>query len=54
MSRRLTKQACVELRDQLSDLGYGQAEGETPELFARRLYPIPEVVPVRWTAQGVG
>ena len=42
MSRRLTKQACVELRDQLSDLGYGQAEGETPELFARRLYPIPE------------
>ena len=42
MSRRLTKQDCVGLRTQLSDLGYGQAEGETPDLFARRLYPIPE------------
>ena len=42
MSRRLTKQACAELRTELRDLGYGQAEGETPDLFGRRLYPIPE------------
>ena len=42
MSRRLTKQACAELRTELRDLGYGQAEGETPELFGRRLYPVPE------------
>ena len=42
MSRRLTKQACAALRTDLRDLGYGQAEGETPDLFALRLYPIPE------------
>ena len=42
MSRRLTKQHCAALRNELSNLGYGQAEGETPDLFARRLYPIPE------------
>ena len=42
MSRRLTKQACAELRTELRDLGYGQAEGETPELFGPRLYPVPE------------
>lgn len=42
MSRRLTKQACAELRTELRDLGYGQAEGETPELFGRRLYPVSE------------
>ena len=42
MSRRLTKQACAELRADLRDLGYGQAEGETPDLFGRRLYPVPE------------
>ena len=42
MSRGLSKQKCAELRVQLSDLGYGQAEGETGDLFARRLYPIPE------------
>ena len=42
MSRRLTKQACAELRTELRDLGYGQAEGETPEIFGRRLYPVPE------------
>ena len=28
MSRRLTKQACAELRTELRDLGYGQAEGD--------------------------
>lgn len=42
MSQRLTKQACAELRTDLRDLGYGQAEGETPHLFGRRLYPVPE------------
>ncbi len=42
MSRRLTKQHCAALRNELSNLGYGQAEGETADLFARRLYPIPE------------
>lgn len=42
MSRYLTKQACAELRADLRDLGYGQAEKEPPELFARRLYPVPE------------
>ena len=42
MSRRLTKQHCAALRNELSNLGYGQAEGETPDLFARRLYPISE------------
>lgn len=42
MSWRLTKQACAELRTELRDLGYGQAEGETPDLFGRRLYPVPE------------
>ena len=41
-SRRLTKQDCAALRAQLTDLGYGQAEAETPELFARRLYPVSE------------
>ena len=42
MRRRLTKQDCVELRAQISDLGYGQAEAESRNLFARRLHPIPE------------
>ena len=42
MSRKLTKQACAELRTELRDLGYGQAEGQTPELVGRRLYPVPE------------
>ena len=42
MSRRLTKQACAELRTELRDLGYGQAEGEASDLFRRRLYPVPE------------
>ena len=41
-SRRLTKGDCVDLRRQLRDLGYGQAEGESPGLFARRLYPVTE------------
>ncbi|MCY4511668.1 MAG: hypothetical protein OXG35_32590 [Acidobacteria bacterium] len=41
-STRLTKQECVALRAELVDLGYGQAESETRELFARRLYPVPE------------
>jgi len=39
---RLTKQNCAALREQLKDLGYGQAEGETRELFACRLYPVAE------------
>lgn len=42
MTRKLTKQACEALRTDLRDLGYGQAEVETPELFARRLYPVAE------------
>ena len=41
-SLRLTKGACADLRRQLRDLGYGQAEGESPGLFARRLYPVTE------------
>ncbi len=43
-SRRLTKQDCAALRAQLTDLGYGQAEAEAPELLARRLYPVSEHV----------
>lgn len=30
------------MRAQIVDLGYGQAEAETPELFAHRLYPVAE------------
>lgn len=41
-SRRLTKRDCADLRRQLQDLGYGQAEGESSNLFARRLYPVTE------------
>ena len=41
-SRRLTKQDCAALRAQLTDLGYGQAEAEAPDLLARRLYPVSE------------
>lgn len=41
-SNRLRKQDCIELRAQLVHLGYGQAEAETPELFAQRLYPVAE------------
>lgn len=41
-SARLTKEQCASLRGQLSDLGYGQAESETPDLFSRRLYLVPE------------
>ena len=41
-SRRLGKQASIDLRAQLAHLGYGQAEAETPVLFARRLYPVSE------------
>lgn len=41
-SSRLTKDQCANLRGQLSDLGYGQAESETPELFSHRLYLVPE------------
>ena len=44
MSGRLTRQACAELRADLCNLGYGRAEVETPELIARRLYPVPEHV----------
>lgn len=40
--RRLTKARCSDLRQQLAHLGYGQAETEAPELFARRLYPVPD------------
>ena len=39
---RLTKQECAKLRTDLRDLGYGQAETEAPDIFARRLYPVPE------------
>ena len=42
MRKRLTKQDCVELRAQISNLGYGQAEAESRSLFARRLHPVPE------------
>ena len=41
-SNRLRKQDCIDLRARLVDLGYGQAEAETPELFAQRLYPVAE------------
>ena len=41
-SRRLTKDACADLRRQLRDLGYGQAESESPDLFPRRLYPVAD------------
>ena len=43
-SRGLSKQDCMALRAQLTDLGYGQAEAETDELFALRLYPVTEHV----------
>ena len=39
---RLTKENCWTLRHELADLGYGQADHETPELTARRLYPVSE------------
>jgi hypothetical protein len=38
----LTKERCTKLRKHLRDLGYGQAEGETDELFGRRFYPVSE------------
>ena len=41
-STRLRKQDCVALRAELVDLGYGQAESEMGETFARRLYPVSE------------
>ena len=41
-SRQLNKQDCFNLRRQLVDLGYGQAESEEQELFAYRLYPVSE------------
>ncbi len=41
-SNRLRKQDCIDLRGQLVDLGYGQAEAEPPALFAHRLYPVAE------------
>ena len=41
-SKHLNKQDCVDLRTQIVDLGYGQAEVETQELFAHRLYPVAE------------
>ena len=41
-SIRLRRQDLAVLRSQLADLGYGQAESETLELFPRRLYPVPE------------
>ena len=46
-SRALSKQDYIEPGGdpycaQLTDLGYGQAEAETDELFALRLYPVTE------------
>ena len=41
-SRALSKQDYITLRAQLTDLGYGQAEAETDELFALRIYPVTE------------
>ena len=41
-TNRLTKRDCQALRRDLASLGYGQADHETPELTARRLYPVPE------------
>lgn len=41
-SRALSKQDCMELRSQLTDLGYGQAEAELDERFPLRLYPVTE------------
>jgi len=39
---RLTKQNCLALRNMLGDLDYGQADQATPEILARRLYPVRE------------
>lgn len=39
---RLRKSDVAELRRQLRELGYGQAEVEEPGLFPRRFYPVPE------------
>ena len=41
-SRQLDKQDCIDLRRQLADLGYGQAESEGEESFAYRLHPVSE------------
>ena len=41
-SKHLNKQDCVDLRAQIVDLGFGQAEAETQQLFAHRLYPVAE------------
>ena len=39
---RLTKEHCRALRHELTNLGYGQADHEPPELSRFRLYPVPE------------
>ena len=41
-TKRLTKENCRALRHELTNLGYGQADHDTPELTARYLYPVPE------------
>ena len=41
-TNKLTRQDCLALRRELADLGYGQADHETPELTARLLYPVAE------------
>ncbi len=42
VKQRLTKALCANLRRQLRDLGYGQAESELAETFPRRLYPVAD------------
>lgn len=41
-TKRLTKARCAELRRDLTDLGYGQAETEMWEQFSFRLYPVSD------------
>ena len=41
-SKRLEKKHCIDLRGRLVDLGYGQADSEGEDSFARRLYPVRE------------
>ena len=41
-SKRLEKKHCIDLRGRLVDLGYGQADSESEDSFARRLYPVRE------------
>lgn len=49
-ARRLTREGCLELRRELVNLGYGQADHETPAEPGRRLSGV--MTPHRCTRPG--